>query len=74
MQSVLSRGFYKKTKFLQKPGAAEGFANGSSSVYFDQMYEKWRRDPNSVHASFQAYFQNVEKGVESPYAAPPTLG
>lgn len=38
------------------------------------MYAKWKRDPNSVHSSFQAYFSNLENGVESPYAAPPTLG
>lgn len=50
------------------------FATGSNSIYFDQMYERWRKDPSSVHASFQAYFENVEKGVSNPYQAPPTLG
>jgi len=38
------------------------------------MYVKWKKDPNSVHSSFQAYFSNLENGVENPYAAPPTLG
>ena len=52
----------------------EAFAHGTSSVYFDQMYEAWRRDPESVHASFRAYFENVENGVANAYQTPPTLG
>jgi len=43
-------------------------------VYFDQMYEQWRKDPSSVHSSFQAYFKNVDNGVQNPYTAPPNLG
>jgi 2-oxoglutarate dehydrogenase E1 component len=52
----------------------ENFATGSNSVYFDQMYEQWKTDPNSVHASFNAYFSNVEQDKSVAYQAPPTLG
>ncbi|VDM38709.1 unnamed protein product [Toxocara canis] len=54
---------------------AEPFMNGTSSVYIEQMYEQWRVDPSSVHASWAAYFQNVEKGLApgQAYQPPPTL-
>jgi 2-oxoglutarate dehydrogenase E1 component len=52
----------------------ESFANGTSSIYFEQMYEQWQADPDSVHASWRAYFQNIEAGVADPYTAPSTLG
>ena len=29
--------------------AAEPFLSGSSSVYVEEMYSAWQRDPNSVH-------------------------
>jgi 2-oxoglutarate dehydrogenase complex dehydrogenase (E1) component-like enzyme len=38
------------------------------------MYEEWRRDPESVHASWRSYFNNIENGVDVPYQAAPTLG
>ena len=33
----------------QAPVAAEPFANGSSSVYLEEMYNAWLQEPNSVH-------------------------
>ncbi|VDK27511.1 unnamed protein product [Gongylonema pulchrum] len=52
---------------------AEPFMNGTSSVYIEQMYDAWRKDPTSVHASWNAYFQNVERGLPpgQAYSAPP---
>ncbi|CAI4227877.1 unnamed protein product [Auanema sp. JU1783] len=41
----------------------EPFMNGSSSIYIEQMYEAWRTNPTSVHASWDAYFRNVEAGA-----------
>jgi 2-oxoglutarate dehydrogenase E1 component len=38
------------------------------------MYEQWRRDPQSVHASWRIYFQNLEGGADTPFELPPTLG
>lgn len=38
------------------------------------MYEQWRKDPQSVHASWRAYFQNLEGGADTPFELPPTVG
>ncbi|VDM71573.1 unnamed protein product, partial [Strongylus vulgaris] len=37
------------------------------------MYESWKEDPKSVHASWDAYFRNVEGGAApgQAYQAPP---
>jgi 2-oxoglutarate dehydrogenase E1 component len=65
MGRVSVRPFINKADQLNKPPSAgnESFANGTSSAYFDQMYESWRNDPNSVHSSWRAYFENVEGGA-----------
>ncbi|KHJ89982.1 dehydrogenase E1 component [Oesophagostomum dentatum] len=51
----------------------EPFMNGTSSVYIEQMYDAWKADPKSVHASWDAYFRNVEGGAApgQAYQAPP---
>lgn len=38
------------------------------------MYDDWKQDPQSVHASWAAYFTNIERGESEPYQAPPSLG
>ena len=38
------------------------------------MYENWKIDPKSVHASWNAYFENVSKGVTPAYVEPPVVG
>ena len=38
------------------------------------MYDLWREDPEAVHASWRAYFTNIESGEPEPYQAPPSLG
>ena len=48
--------------------------SGTNSVYAEQMYEQWRKDPNSVHASWRIYFQNLEGGAATPFELPPTVG
>ena len=53
---------------------ADNFVNGTSAVYVDQMYDMWREDPQSVNASWRAYFSNVENDSAEPFQAPPTLG
>jgi 2-oxoglutarate dehydrogenase complex dehydrogenase (E1) component-like enzyme len=52
----------------------ESFLSGTSSVYAEHMYEQWRKDPNSVHASWHIYFQNLEGGASTPFELPPTVG
>ncbi|MFH4976461.1 hypothetical protein AB6A40_003170 [Gnathostoma spinigerum] len=53
---------------------AEPFMNATSSVYIEQMYDAWRKDPSSVHASWSSYFTNVEKGLQpgQAYQSPPS--
>ncbi len=40
------------------------------------MYAEWKKDPTSVHPSWNAYFHNIDSGYSpaSSYTAPPTLG
>eukprot|EP00163_Fabomonas_tropica_P006927 TRINITY_DN1651_c0_g2_i1.p3 TRINITY_DN1651_c0_g2~~TRINITY_DN1651_c0_g2_i1.p3 ORF type:complete len:106 (+),score=19.83 TRINITY_DN1651_c0_g2_i1:134-451(+) len=55
---------------------AESVLNPSSGTYIDQMHELWKKDPSSVHGSWNAYFSNLQSG-QSPataYQPPPTLG
>ena len=59
---------------MLKPFGSENFANGTSAVYVDQMYEMWKEDPNSVHSSWRAYFEGVDAGAEEAFQAPPTIG
>ena len=71
---VNSRNFSKPSRTLSKPMQTDNFVNGTSAVYVDQMYDMWREDPQSVNASWRAYFSNVENDSAEPFQAPPTLG
>ncbi|CAG9785174.1 unnamed protein product [Diatraea saccharalis] len=55
--------------------AAEPFLNGSSSAYVETMYNAWLTDPNSVHASWDAFFRNATAGAQpgAAYTSPPNL-
>lgn len=44
------------------------FLNGGNSVYVEQMYVSWLQDKSSVHASWNAYFENLSV-VGDPEAA-----
>ncbi|EPY54231.1 2-oxoglutarate dehydrogenase [Schizosaccharomyces cryophilus OY26] len=44
----------------------DNFLSGGAADYVDEMYEAWKRDPNSVHVSWQAYFKNVQSGKANP--------
>lgn len=54
---------------------SETFIDGTSANYVEEMFDKWQKDPTSVHASWAAYFKNVESGAPmgSGYAVPSTL-
>ena len=76
--SVLARHGCKPffTRGLNFPihGSSASFETGTNSTYFEEMHEQWKADPSSVHSSWRAYFDGLEKGVEEPFVAPPTLG
>ncbi|KAK0221675.1 2-oxoglutarate dehydrogenase E1 component [Armillaria fumosa] len=57
------------------PSPNDPFANGTNTYYADEMYKHWRQDPKSVHASWDAYFSGMDKGLPSAQAfqPPPSL-
>ncbi|CEM08891.1 unnamed protein product [Vitrella brassicaformis CCMP3155] len=74
--SVLQGRFITTTRpRFQSALAAESFLVGESSPYIEQMYEQWKKDNTSVHASWHAYFTNVANGVPSgqAFVAPPSV-
>mmetsp|Transcript_14840 Transcript_14840/g.21914 ORF Transcript_14840/g.21914 Transcript_14840/m.21914 type:complete len:1037 (-) Transcript_14840:232-3342(-) len=46
-----------------KTHPSESFLSGTNSVYAEQMLAAYKRDPNSVHPSWAAYFSNLEHGI-----------
>ena len=61
---------------LSKFCAKTNFLAGDNAIFVDEMYSIWLEDPNSVHPSWDQYFNNVEAGEDpnSAYFLPPTLG
>jgi 2-oxoglutarate dehydrogenase E1 component len=53
----------------------DSFLNASSANYVEQIFAAWRKDPKSVHLSWDAYFSNLEKGIDpyNAYQTPPTI-
>ncbi|XP_026189909.1 2-oxoglutarate dehydrogenase, mitochondrial [Cyclospora cayetanensis] len=54
---------------------SDGFMSGTAASYAEQMLVAWRKDPSSVHASWAAYFSNLERGL-SPglcFTSPPSF-
>jgi 2-oxoglutarate dehydrogenase E1 component len=63
----------------QEQHESESFLTGTSSIYAEQMYENYLRDPNLVEESWRRYFDNLSKGVpfceeeyNQPTAVPPS--
>ncbi|CDJ60702.1 2-oxoglutarate dehydrogenase, putative, partial [Eimeria maxima] len=54
---------------------SDGFLSGTGASYAEQMLIAWRRDPSSVHASWAAYFANLEAGMPPSlcFVPPPSL-
>jgi 2-oxoglutarate dehydrogenase E1 component len=40
-------------------------------MYIETMYDMFKHDPDSLHASWRAYFSNLEAGAKEPFAAAP---
>jgi hypothetical protein len=53
------------------PSPNDPFANSSNAHYAEAMYKHWRQNPNSVHASWNAYFSGLDKGLPSFQAFQP---
>ena len=64
------------TATASAPTSSDIFANGTNAYYAEEMYRHWRQDPKSVHASWDAYFSGLDKGLPSQQtfqAAPGTF-
>jgi 2-oxoglutarate dehydrogenase E1 component len=53
----------------------DSFLSGSNAIYAEEMYRAWLKDPESVHASWAAYFKGLAAGghpggIFSPAPAP----
>lgn len=57
------------------PSPNDPFANGTNAYYAEEMYRHWRQDPSSVHASWDAYFSGMDKGLPSSkaFTPPPSI-
>ncbi|KAL9106412.1 MAG: hypothetical protein Q9227_008554 [Pyrenula ochraceoflavens] len=54
----------------------DSFLQGNTANYIDEMYMAWKKDPSSVHVSWQSYFKNMEDGnmpTSQAFTPPPTL-
>jgi 2-oxoglutarate dehydrogenase E1 component len=54
----------------------DSFLQGNTANYVDEMYMSWKKDPTSVHISWQVYFRNMESGdmpVAQAFQPPPTI-
>lgn len=56
------------------PSPNDAFATGTNTYYAEEMYRRWKSDPSSVHASWDAYFSGLDKGVPSSQAFQPPPG
>ncbi|TKA63216.1 2-oxoglutarate dehydrogenase, mitochondrial [Cryomyces minteri] len=55
---------------------SDSFLQGNTANYVDAMYMEWKRDPSSVHVSWQVYFRNMEEGnmpISQAFQPPPTI-
>jgi len=69
------KNFEPKKAFFCSKLNNDSFVSGASATYLEQMYNAWRKDPNSVHLSWNSYFSNLESGMDasSAFTTPPTL-
>ena len=56
------------------PSPNDVFATGTNAYYAEEMYRRWCTDSSSVHASWDAYFSGLEKGIPSSQAFQPPPG
>lgn len=66
----LYRGFSELSRFRRN------FLSPSNIAFLEQEHARWLQDKNSVSQSFQAYFEQVESGVdlEAAFVEPPAPG
>ena len=60
---VQSFGTSAALREARPPHPSESFLSGTNAVYVEEMYRAWKKDPSSVHASWNAFFRNVDSGA-----------
>ncbi len=76
--ALFLRGKIKAEKLFTSTSTAfvnDSFLTGTSGIYIEKMHELWKKDPKSVHISWDMYFSSLEKGVElnNAFQSPPTI-
>ncbi|OAA36976.1 2-oxoglutarate dehydrogenase E1 component [Beauveria brongniartii RCEF 3172] len=75
--TLASRRTYATTDASHSaPDPNDNFLTGSTANYIDEMYMQWKKDPKSVHVSWQIYFKNMESGdmpISQAFQPPPNL-
>lgn len=64
-----------KRKFTYTNIGSDSFVNPTSGIYIEKMHELWKKDPKSVHTSWDIYFSNIEGGLDpaSSFQSPPVI-
>lgn len=62
-QARLGGRLWKRQPLRYFAANGDNFMTGTSANYVEDMYAAYREDPNSVHASWKAYFKGVDAGV-----------
>ena len=70
LTGIRSNTFSELSKFKNN------FLSTTNVEFIESMYAKWLQDKNSVSASFNTYFELMEKGEdpETAFTAPPKDG
>ncbi|KAK0554455.1 2-oxoglutarate dehydrogenase E1 component [Tilletia horrida] len=57
------------------PSPNDSFVTTNNLYYVEEMHRRWKKDPNSVHASWDIYFSGLENGLpsEDAFRPPPSL-
>ncbi|CBF81643.1 hypothetical protein AN5571.2 [Aspergillus nidulans FGSC A4] len=74
--ALVGKRFYASSAEDSGVAASDSFLSGNTANYIDEMYVAWRKDPSSVHISWQTYFRNMEEGkmpISQAFQPPPTL-
>ncbi|KKA21746.1 Oxoglutarate dehydrogenase (succinyl-transferring) [Rasamsonia emersonii CBS 393.64] len=74
--AVIERTFNTSRRQYAAAAQNTGSGVGNTANYIDEMYLAWRKDPSSVHISWQTYFKNMEEGnmpISQAFQPPPTI-
>ena len=62
--SLIKKLNFNSIKKFSNKLSNDSFINGTSGIYVERMFNNWKKDPKSVHNSWDIYFSNVELGKD----------